>query len=967
MFADARDFEGEGKYPIEAYSEFMPPSRIGLNPYTGENTGFFSDRDPWGWPVTEYEEAFELQPGMQLIAQQILGALVRLGRGEPAHGISANILNGNPYWPYELAHSPGALSHERFVILLPLAFSRTLDDKGRVRWTLFGSSEQGPARAFWQGFFSAPGREVPREEAMLFLRRLIAEAYDEPPDALGDLGRAGFRIFAAGGNSRLNAWQAALLPSWTSSYCWTAGQTLAGVKYLLTFEPFGRLPAEVREAYLAGRLHLLPFPGSLLFWGASPYEQLRRELPFAHQIPLLHSVARHEAPRGVRIPQAGWMHEPRPGKLDPEGVHGPVRNTYIRTHRWARVHRHEDELTLLAKEDKIAHVLFSTLPDDVELYGKPMARNVQLWTHDYHLLLDGPGAADRDIQRAFQSLGEGGMFGYRFYFPPMRVGRHDVYWHRPLAAFHSPETSKSVLIRSAPAGYLTAYRADRVDLERPVELWPRLLRREGHLAAVGLSAHSEDVHPNQTALNVRKLLDAAELLGKDSLPRTYARRLLTLGSRHTLDDWLKSLPERAGDPQGGQRLAGDLERLIEAHPGSLPRRKGSRLPRSLTFDFTARRSFEVRYWTTIRMLAAGEFINKCNADCIQDKLTQQTLRHHQRDLEALGDYLLSYYKRVISSQGMTGKVLTGELPFRWKTDFDFDWYGGWRDNRLGRTYERNLMVMIPGRDRRRAVVMADHYDTAYMEDVYDRSRGGTGARLAAAGADDNHSATAALMLAAPVFCRLSREGKLGCDVWLVHLTGEEFPSDCMGARDLASKLVERTLQFHVAGGRRRDLSRARIEGVYVLDMVAHNNDRDRDIFQIAPGAGAGSARLSYHAHCANETWNASAGIWNQRSSRRGRARGRRSRDGITIPGIALHPELHGEVRPHYDPRSTLYNTDGQIFSDAGIPVVLFMENYDINRKGYHDSHDTMENIDLDYGSALAAIATESVARAANEA
>ena len=54
--------------------------------------------------------------------------------------------------------------------------------------------------------------------------------------------------------------------------------------------------------------------------------------------------------------------------------------------------------------------------------------------------------------------------------------------------------------------------------------------------------------------------------------------------------------------------------------------------------------------------------------------------------------------------------------------------------------------MIPGRDRRRAVIMADHYDTAYMEDRYEKARGGNGARLAAAGADDNHSATAALML-----------------------------------------------------------------------------------------------------------------------------------------------------------------------------------------------------------------------------
>ena len=33
-----------------------------------------------------------------------------------------------------------------------------------------------------------------------------------------------------------------------------------------------------------------------------------------------------------------------------------------------------------------------------------------------------------------------------------------------------------------------------------------------------------------------------------------------------------------------------------------------------------------------------------------------------------------------------------------------------------------------------------------------------------------------------------------------------------------------------------------------------------------------------------------------------------------------------------------------------------MENYDINRRGYHDTHDTLANIDLDYGAAVAAIA-----------
>jgi hypothetical protein len=83
-----------------------------------------------------------------------------------------------------------------------------------------------------------------------------------------------------------------------------------------------------------------------------------------------------------------------------------------------------------------------------------------------------------------------------------------------------------------------------------------------------------------------------------------------------------------------------------------------------------------------------------------------------------------------------------------------------------------------------------------------------------------------------------------------------------------------------------------------------------------------------------------------------------------VPATAQHLAPRGEVRLHGNPRSTLFNTDGQIFSDAGVPVVLFMENYDINREGYHDTHDTMANIDLDYGAAVAAIAIETVARAA---
>ncbi len=149
-----------------------------------------------------------------------------------------------------------------------------------------------------------------------------------------------------------------------------------------------------------------------------------------------------------------------------------------------------------------------------------------------------------------------------------------------------------------------------------------------------------------------------------------------------------------------------------------------------------------------------------------------------------------------------------------------------------------------------------------------------------------------------------------------------------------------------------------------MDMIAHNRDHGRDIFQISPGNSPASLELAFQAHMANLAWNQGTREWNRTSERQGRGRGRRSADGSTIPETAAHLELTGEVRTRDDPASSLYNTDGQIFSDAGAPVVLFMENYDINRAGYHDTQDTMKNIDLDYGAALAAIAIEAAARMA---
>src|SRR5262249_40700197 len=158
------------------------------------------------------------------------------------------------------------------------------------------------------------------------------------------------------------------------------------------------------------------------------------------------------------------------------------------------------------------------------------------------------------------------------------------------------------------------------------------------------------------------------------------------------------------------------------------------------------------------------------------------------------------YRALIERFGV-GEVV--DHVFRWETDFQFPWMDGWARNQVAPA-ERNIIMMIPGANRGQAVIMGDHYDTAYMEDVYYADSGGDQRRAPAAGADDNHSATTALLLAAEHLLPLAKAGKLARDVWLVHLTGEEFPADCMGARALGQALVERSLVLTAEDGTPRD-------------------------------------------------------------------------------------------------------------------------------------------------------------------
>ena len=590
------------------------------------------------------------------------------------------------------------------------------------------------------------------------------------------------------------------------------------------------------------------------------------------------------------------------------------------------------------------------------LYDKPMARNSHIWNHEFELLLDGPNATKKLITEAEKKILQGGLFGYRFFYPPMRMGKHHLYWHRPLVAYLSAENDNIVIRTDMITGYIAGYNSNDRNMSDPVELWPRILKRPVYLSALLDFNSPYDHYSHQTSFNILSLFDAWHMQNKSPLRKSYALSLLNISKHKTFDQWLDKLINHSNTPEIAAIMSEELSKITE--------QQQDQLPRSLTYASTATRRFEEEWWNDIKFLAHGQFITKDNADVVMDKVTLSLVQRHHRDLETLGDYLISRHRKVISDAGMEGKAYCGELPFKWHTDFDLPIYGGWQGNQDGKMHERNLLVVIPGKNRKQAVVLGDHYDTAFMEDVYEKGKGGSGARLAANGADDNYSACSTLLQAAPVFLKLSRDGKLERDIWLIHLTGEEFPADCMGARNFCQTLVEKNIKLCLDEETQIDLSGTEVVGVFVMDMIGHNRDDDQDIFQISPGTSTASLHLAYQAHLANQIWNAGTEIWNRTRERLHRKRGKRISGTEEIPEVAKHLPLDGEVRTLYNPHSSIFNTDGQIFSDVGLPVVLFMENYDINRTGYHDTKDTLENIDLDFGAALAAIAIETVARIA---
>lgn len=245
--------------------------------------------------------------------------------------------------------------------------------------------------------------------------------------------------------------------------------------------------------------------------------------------------------------------------------------------------------------------------------------------------------------------------------------------------------------------------------------------------------------------------------------------------------------------------------------------------------------------------------------------------------------------------------------------------------------QANLIAKIPGRlprHRNRPVLLADHIDTAFAEEVFRNS----GLRQSVPGADDNHAATGALLAAASALRGLALEH----DVWLVHLTGEEFPADDLGARVFLEEALQSQQDF---------------SGLILMDLIGVRDEQAHD-FQIQPGDSRASRALGQRALGA---------AW----------------DTVAHEGGRGQPLL----RERFDPLSYIYNTDGVFFTETGYPVVYINEHMNawenIERQGYHMMTDRTDFrwtspsgsrffFDWDYALTLAQTAIETAARVATQ-
>ena len=226
---------------------------------------------------------------------------------------------------------------------------------------------------------------MPAEQALDFFRTLLGRVYQEPASKLANLLHAGFRILP------VTTIEAEPLPTWAHEFVITDDEPLKGVEYLLTFRPFRDLPAAAKRKYFAGELHLLPLPGSFLFWGCLVVQASCRRRS-ASPSKCRSCTSSNDTKCSARsAPQSGWFEEvsetesaTKRKKLKEPGWK-PIRDTFKRIYRQARRRIASTIISSTLMSTGCLYVLFSTRARRTSIFiTSRWPRNVQLWDSEYH-------------------------------------------------------------------------------------------------------------------------------------------------------------------------------------------------------------------------------------------------------------------------------------------------------------------------------------------------------------------------------------------------------------------------------------------------------------------------------------------------------------------------------------------------------------------------------------------------------
>ena len=133
-------------------------------------------------------------------------------------------------------------------------------------------------------------------------------------------------------------------------------------------------------------------------------------------------VERHEARGRIRVPQSGWFQEAGPDRNRPGATKQEPRGSRFAIPTSASIARPAliASTTTWWTPTSIGSPTSCSAPSsqDIDLYHKPMARNVQLWDDDFQPLLDGPTATARHPPRRGDASPPAACSAIASCFPP---------------------------------------------------------------------------------------------------------------------------------------------------------------------------------------------------------------------------------------------------------------------------------------------------------------------------------------------------------------------------------------------------------------------------------------------------------------------------------------------------------------------------------------------------------------------